>query len=119
MGDIVEEDKRFCTLAHYVVHAHSHGVYAYGVVLAEHKSVFQLGAHSVRTRNKTVSVRLVVQSVKSAERTQISEHAAVISGFDVLLHQFNRLVSRFHVYAGAFVVDSHVNLRKIGQIPPL
>ena len=113
LSDIVQKDERFCALADDVVHAHCHRVDADGVVLVQHKGIFELGAHAVRARHQAIAVRLIVQSVKAAKGAEVAEHAAVISGFDVFFHQFDRFVTRFHVYARALIIDSHIILRKM------
>ena len=47
-GEVVEKEKRLCTLHEDVVDAHGDGVLPHGIVLVEHEGKPQLRAHAVR-----------------------------------------------------------------------
>ena len=86
LSDIVEEEQRFCTLAYYIVYAHSNRVYTDSIVLVEYESVLEFGTYAVGTGYETVAVFLISECVKAAEAAQISEHVVVVRLFDVLFH---------------------------------
>ena len=107
-GEVVEEVLRRGAVAEDVVDAHGDGINADGVVFAEGKGDFQLGADAVGAGDED-GVLVAAQVVKGAKGANLSENAGIVGRARVALDALNGIIARFFVHARAFVVEAHAS----------
>ena len=107
-GEVVEEVLRRGAVAEDVVDAHGDGINADGVVFAEGKGNFQLGADAIGAGDED-GVLVAAQVVKGAKGADLSEDAGVVGRTRVALDAGDGVITRFFVHARAFVVQAHAS----------
>ena len=103
-GHIIQENQRFGALREHIVHAHCHGIYAYGVVLIHGESDLELGAHAVGAAHQHRFLHPQGREVEHPpEGADVSHRTHAGSRRNVLFDSSYYLVSGLQIHAGIFV----------------
>ncbi len=99
--DVVEQEQRFRTVAHQVVHAHGHQVDAQAFDPAHRLGHQRLGAHPVGTGHQhRLPVPGGVQREQSTETAEAAEHFGPVGGGHQRFDQFDRPVPGGDIHPG-------------------
>ena len=99
-GEVVEKEKRLCTLHENVVDAHGDGVLSHGIVLVEHEGKPQLRAHAVRARNEhRLLVLRCLQRKEAAEAAEVAEHFGAVRRTHAVLDELDGFIARVDIDA--------------------
>ena len=105
---IIEEEQGLCALANDVVYTHRHRVDTDRVVLFKQERVFEFRTHAVRTCYEYGLFHFFAcDRVKTAKRTEIPDHVAIVRGFYVFFHELYRFVASRYVNAAVLIRNRH------------
>ena len=105
---IIKEKQGLRTLGENIVHAHRHGIYAYGIVPVHFECEFQLGSHAVGPAHEHRFLETEGRKVEHApERAYAAHHSRPCRTFDMTFYAAYHFISGFKINTGFFIYFGH------------